>query len=133
MKNTKKELPAHIYDETNGIHYTLYGDYYLPDLMDNSPADYRTYGKWGQIKLNYLKKHKPTLYNSMLLSGTLHEYLSTLDQQARERHQRIVDQMVAQEGITEQLKGSNQMEWVRRMNAIRDTADELILHEMIFD
>ena len=90
-------------------------------------------GRWRMTRLNYLKRHKPSLYNTLLLSGKLNEHLSMLNRQAAERHQRIIDQMVAKEGITEELKSRDQMEWVRRMNAIRATADELILYEMIFD
>lgn len=125
-------LPSHIHDDENGLDYTLYGDYYLPDLLDRSREDRRPYGKWGMMRMDYLRDHRPGLFTSMLLSGQLHTHLADLDEQARERHELIVKQMAQTEGITEQLKMQDQMAWVGMMNNISAAADEIIMSELIF-
>lgn len=126
-------LPMHIHDDSNGLDYTLNGDYYLPDIIDQEQEDHRPLGKWGMMRMDYIKNHRPGLYTSMLLSGKLHTHLANLDEQARERHDFVVRQMARAEGITEHMKMLDQMEWVRRMNMIIHTADELIMAELIYN
>lgn len=113
----------------NGLNYVLTGDYYIPCLA--IPEEQRAIGRWGRIHLNYLKEHHPIRYNILLLSGKLQNYLVDLNEQAQERLELIVQQMKNAEGITEALKSTDQMAWVRAMNSIRSRAEEIILHEMI--
>ncbi len=124
-------LPLHIHDNQNGLDYTLHGDYYFPDFPE-AKARLRTYGKLGRARLNYLKNHRPCLYSHLILSGRLNDHLADTDEQANDRMEQMIAQMVRQEGITEALKAADQMEWVRRMNAITHTAEEFILAELIF-
>ena len=112
------------------IHYIRAGDYYIPDLTLSEES--RPIGKWGRMHREYLKEHKPILYNCLLLSGKLWTYLADLNQQAQDRLERIIEQMKAAEGITEVLKASDPMAWVQRMNNIRARAEEIIREEMIF-
>lgn len=126
-------LPKHIHDYSNDLDYTLHGDYYLPDLIDKDQEDHRPLGKWGMMRMDYLKEHHPGVYTYMLLNGSLHTHLADLDEQARERHERIVKQMAQVEGITEQMKMLDQMAWVGRMNNIAARADEIIRDELIFN
>ncbi len=126
-------LPLHIHDDSNGLDYTLNGDYYLPDIINQEQENHRPLGKWGMMRMDYIKNHRPGLYSSMLLSGKLHTHLADLDEQARERHDFVVRQMARAEGITEHMKMLNQMEWVRKMNMIVHTADELIMAELIYN
>lgn len=126
-------LPMHIHDDSNGLDYTLNGDYYLPDIIDHEQEDHRPLGKWGMMRMEYIKNHRPGLYSSMLLSGKLHTHLADLNEQARERHDFVVRQMARAEGITEHMKMLDQIEWVRRMNMIVHMADELIMAELIYN
>ena len=128
---TQGTLPQRIHDESNGLDYTLHGDYYFPDFPE-AKTKLRTYGKWGRARLNYLKAHRPGFYSQLIISGRLNDHLADTDEQASERMERMIAQMVRQEGITEALKAADQMEWVRRMNAISHTAEEFILAELIF-
>ena len=84
------------------------------------------------LRFNYLRKHRETLYTIMLMENTLNHHLEEIDRQAQEMEQRLISQLAQQEGITEQLKAENQMEWVARMNNIRNRADEIVLNELIF-
>lgn len=134
MLNEKIDLlPPHIHDDDNGLDYELHGDYYLPVILDPELEDHRPLGKWGMMRMNYLKEHRPGLYALMLLSGDLHTHLADLDEQARDRHQLIVKQIARTEGVTEQLKMQDQLAWVGRMNNIAARADEIIRDELIFN
>lgn len=114
----------------NGLEYTLVGDYYLPNLtLPNEP---RTIGKWGRMHRDYIKEHRPILFNRLCLDGALWTYLADLNEQAQTRLDMLINQMAAAEGITEALKDANQMEWVRRMNSIRSRAEEIILHKLVY-
>ena len=126
-------LPKRIHDDDNGLDYVLHGDYYLPVLLDPELEDHRPLGKWGMMRMDYLKEHRPLQYELLLLSGKLHTHLADLDEQARERHNIIVKQMVLSEGITEQMKMRDQLGWVGRMNNIAARADEIIRTELIFN
>lgn len=110
------------------ITYTLVGDYYLPNLT--APESPKV-GRWGMLRFNYLRKHRETLYTIMLMKGTLNPHLEEIDRQAQEMEQQLISQLAQQEGITEQLKADNQMEWVARMNSIRNRADEIVLNDLI--
>ena len=112
------------------INYIRSGDYYIPDLK--LPEESRPIGKWGRMHRDYLKEHRPILYNDLILSGQLWTYLADLNEQAQERLSLIIDQMTASEGVTEYLKVADQMAWVGAMNSIRNRAEEIILREMIY-
>ena len=112
------------------IEYIKSGDYYIPNLK--LPEEKRSIGKWGRMHREYLKEHHPIQYTNLVLSCKLWTYLSNLNEQAQERLELIMQQMKKAEGITEALKASDQMTWVRAMNSIRSRAEEIILHEMIY-
>ena len=125
------EMKKHIYDENNGLWYELIGDYYIP-VLTLSSEEQRPIGKWGRMHRDYLKEHRPILFNDLVLSGQLWTYLADLNEQAQERLSLIVEQMKASEGVTEELKTADQMAWVGAMNSIRNRAEEIILREMIY-
>ena len=114
----------------NGIDYTFVGDYYIPNLT--LLEEERSIGRYGRLHREYLKETKPHTYNDLILTGRLWTYLADLDEQAEERLNHIVRQFREKEGVTEELKKQDQMEWVRRMNSIRNRAEEIILYEMIY-
>ena len=122
------ELPTEITE--NGIHYTLNGDYYLPDI--SIPDGDKPIGKWGRMRLMFLKENKPILYNQMILNGTLQSHLVETNETANRRLEKMIPEMAAAEGIDENLKSADQMEWVRRMNSIQYRAEETILSELIY-
>ena len=126
-------LPKHITNEQTGINYTLHGDYYLPDLKLPEPEDKRPIGRWGRMHRDYLKKNKRHVFDSMLLSGKLHSYLADTDEQAHEMFDALVEQIKEDEGVTEQLKEENQMEWVQRMGNIDQQAREIVCEDLIFN
>lgn len=121
-----------IHDNANGLDYTLVNDHDLPNLTAAAPAEQHPTGRWGRLHKRYLKEHHPIRYNQLLLSGELGGYLATLDNQANEQLTLIIRQMQDAEGVTEALKAENQLEWVRRMNSIRNRAEEIIKSELIF-
>ena len=125
-------MEKRIYNEKNGIRYTLQGDYYLPDLKlpddENKPI-----GLWGQRHARYLKQNHKVLYMNLLTSGKLNSYLFDIDKQAEDMFFRLVKQMAEREGVTEQLKANNQMEWVVRMNNIRQRATEIVNGDIIYN
>ncbi len=114
----------------NGIDYILAGDYYIPDLK--LPEENRPIGRYGRLHREYLKQEHPARYSSLILTGKLWTYLADLNEQAEERLDVIIEQMKAAEGVTEELKAKNQLEWVGRMNNIRNRAEEIINSEMIY-
>ena len=122
-------MKQHIIDEKTGIPYTLHGDYYLPDL---ELPEQKPVGIWGQQHLQYLKQHRKAIYDSLLLSGKLNDHLADIDKQADGMFRRLVKQLAEKEGITEQLKATDQTEWVRRMNAVRIQATEIVNKEIIY-
>ena len=124
LKNT-------LHDSNNGLDYTLVNDHYLPNLTAVAPAEHPT-GRWGRLHKTYLKEQNPVRYNQLLLSGELSCYLAKLDKQAEEQLALTIRQMQEAEGVTEALKAANQLEWVRRMNSIRNRAEEIIKTELIF-
>lgn len=120
-----------IYDEKNGLWYELQGDYYIPCLK-LPEEEQQPIGIWGQRHLRYIKQNRKVLYLNLLTSGNLNRYLSDLDKQAEEMFSRLVKQMAEREGVTEQLKAVNQMEWVARMNNIRNRAKEVVNTDIVF-
>ena len=114
----------------NGIDYILVGDYYIPDLK--LPEEDRPIGRFGRLHREYLKQEHPARYSSLILTGKLWTYLADLNEQAEERLDLIIEQMKAAEGVTEELKARNQLEWVGRMNNIRNRAEEIIKSELIY-
>lgn len=123
-------MKQHFTDEKTGIRYTLQGDYYLPDLA--LPAEeQQPIGIWGQRHLRHLKQNRRVLYANLLTSGKLNSYLADINRQAKEIFSRLVKQMAEREGVTEQLKADNQMEWVGRMNNICSRAIEIVNNDLI--
>ena len=119
------------YDEKNGLWYELQGDYYLPCLK--LPEEEQVHiGIWGQRHLNYLRQNKRVLLSSLQISGQLNSYLADIDRQTEEMFERLVKQMAKTDGITEQLKSENQMEWVARMNNIRSRVTQIVSHYVIY-
>ena len=114
----------------NGIDYILVGDYYIPDLK--LPEENRPIGRYGRLHREYLKQEHPARYSSLILTGKLWTYLADLNEQAEERLGLIIEQMKTTEGVTEELKARNQLEWVGRMNNIRNRAEEIINSELIY-
>ena len=118
-------MKKQIYDEKNGLSYTLHGDYYLPDLGINEEES--TYGKYGIMRKQFLKEHRSARYQYLVLTGKLTEHLNQVDKEAREKVEMLVEQMAEQWGVTEELKMQDQMEWVRKMNNIKNIAEESVL------
>ena len=124
-------MDKYIYNEQNGLWYDLQGDYYLPCLK--LPKEETAHiGIFGQRHRRYLKIHRKVLYTSLLASGKLNSYLADIDRQAEEMFSRLVNQMAKAEGITEALKAADQLEWVRRMNSVRNRASEIVAKEILF-
>ena len=125
LKNT-------LHDSNNGLDYTMVNGYYLPNLTIAAPTEQHPTGRWGRLHKRYLKEQHPVRYNQLVLSGELGNYLAKLDKQAEEQLALIIRQMQEAEGVTEALKAADQLEWVRRMNSIRNRAEEIILREIVF-
>ena len=125
------EMKKHIYDESNGLWYERIGDYYIP-VLTLSSEEQCPIGKWGRMHRDYIKEHRPILFNDLILSGHLWVYLVDLNEQAQERLDTIMEQMKAADGVTEELKRTHQMEWVQRCNNIHNRAEEIILQELIY-
>ena len=123
-------MKKQIYDEKNGLSYTLHGDYYLPDLEINEEEP--TYGKYGIMRKQFLKEHRSARYQYLVLTGKLTEHLNQVDKEVREKVEMLMEQMAEQWGVTEELKMQDQMEWVRRMNNIKSVAEKMVLRKFIY-
>ena len=123
-------MKKHIYDESNGLSYTLHGDYYLPDLAVNEEES--TYGKYGMLRKQFLKEHRPARYQYLLMTGELTAHLNRVDQETREQVETLVKQMVGKQGVTEQLKMQDLMKWVGLMNNINICAEEIVLQGIVY-
>ena len=123
-------MKKQIYDEKNGMSYTLHGDYYLPDLVLDEEEP--TYGKYGMLRKQFLKEHRSARYQYLLLTGKLNEHLNQTDQEAREQVEMLMKQMAEKKGVTEELKVQDQMKWVGLMNNIKVSAEEIILKNMVY-
>ena len=120
-----------IFEEMGG-NYVRQGDYNLPCLSLPAEKENKPIGVWGQRHLHYLKQHRKVLYTNLLTSGKLNSYLADIDKQAEDMFLRLVKQMAEREGVSEQLKADNQIEWVGQMNNIRNRAMEIVNHEVIY-
>ena len=123
-------MKKQIYDEKNGLSYTLHGDYYLPDLEINEEEP--TYGKYGIMRKQFLKEHRSARYQYLVLTGKLTDHLNQVDKEVREKVEMLMEQLAEQWGVTEELKMQDQMEWVRRMNNIKNVAEEIVYKNIIF-
>ena len=123
-------MEKYIFDEKNGLHYELVGDYYLPCLTIVEPE--QPIGIGGQRRSRFLREHKKIEYMNLLTTGKLNAHLVEVDQQAQEMYDRLMNQMAVRAGITEQLKATNQMAWVQKMNAISNQVREIISTELIY-
>ena len=123
-------MKKQIYDEKNGMSYTLHGDYYLPDLVLREEEP--TYGKYGMLRKQFLKEHRSARYQYLLLTGKLNEHLNQTNQEAREQVETLMEQMTEKQGVTEELKSQDQMERVRLMNNIKASAEEMVLREILY-
>lgn len=123
-------MKKQIYDEKNGLSYTLYGDYYLLNLeiAEEEP----TYGKYEIMRKQFLKEYRSARYQYLVLTGKLTEHLNQVDKETREKVEMLVEQMAERWGVTEELKLQDQMEWVRRMNNIKTNAEEIVCKNIIF-
>ena len=120
-----------IFEEMGGT-YRQVGDYFIPNITLPDDGEYQI-GKYGCMRRSYLKEYRKILYNNYVLEGTLFKHLAEIDQICNERIENIVSAMAKQEGVTEALKAADQIEWVRRMNSIRNRAEEIVLHELVYD
>jgi len=121
-------MEKYIYNEQTGLHYELIGDYYYPCLTLPEPP---CIGIWGQRRLQYLRTNQRVLYTTMLMSDTLKAHLEEVDKSAEEMFDQLTVQLKTQEGVTEELKANSQMEWVQRMNNIRNRVSEIVYKELI--
>lgn len=127
--NYTSELPKHIHDEKNGLDYTLRGDYYLPDL--GVEPGYPL-GKYGMVRMQYLKEHRPGLYTRLLLSSKLYDDLHQVDAQAQHLLDTMIPQMAKDAGVTERMKMTDQLRWVGMMNALKAQIEEIIWSEIVY-
>lgn len=124
-------MKQHFTDEKTGISYTLQGDYYLPDLA--LPAEeQQPIGVWGQRHVRYIREHRKALYTGLLLNGKLNSYLADLNEQAEDMFFRLVKELAEKENVTEELKATNMMLWVQKMNNIRNRAMEIVNADIIY-
>ena len=120
-----------LFEELGGT-YRREGDYFVPDLsLPSDDAEIRI-GKYGRMRKRFLKEHRPALYANLLLSGTLTKHLAEIDRSCLDRLENIETSLMKQEGLTESLKASDQMEWVRQRNSIHDRAEEVVLTELVY-
>ena len=113
------------------LNYICCGNYYIPDIR--LPEESRPIGRWGRMHRDYIKEHRPILFNDLCLKGNLWTYLADLNEQAQNRLELIIEQMKVFEGVTEDMKQHDQMAWVGTMNSIRNRAEEIVLREMIYE
>lgn len=125
-------MDKYIYDENNGLWYELKNDYYIPCLTLPEEGN-KPIGIWGQRHKEFLKEHRKATYATMLMKGKLNTYLADIDRQAQERFETLTEQMKQAQGISEQLKAENALEWVGRMNNIRACAMEIVNNEIIYN
>ena len=127
-----KELKEKFVDERTGIEYRLVGDYYIPNITIPKVRRTGNIGKYGRLKLNYMKKYRIPEYTEMLLSNELISYLLDIEDECKEKLDILIKQMAEKEKVTEELKANNQMAWVQKMNNIKNRAEEIIINEIIY-
>lgn len=130
MKNS--ELKERFIDDKTGIEYIRKGDYYYPNLVDSASVKANELGKYGKLRLKFLLEHKKTEYTCLWLDNKLRSHLLEIDKTANERFNLLMKQFAEQENITEELKANNQMEWVCRMNNIKNRVEEIVFNELIY-
>lgn len=123
-------MERHKIDKRTGLRYELQGDYYV--VAGEDDAERLSISIWGQRHLQWLKQNRRVTYTNLLTIGKLYDYLQDIDTHANEQFDLLIRQMAKAEGVTEQMKAENQMEWVGRMNSIRSRAEEVILHELLY-
>ena len=126
------ELPKTKIDERTGIEYRLVRDYYIPNITIPKARRTGNIGKYGRLKLSYMRKYKTPEYTEMLLSNELKSYLLDIEDECKDKLELLIKQMAEKENVTEELKVNNQLEWVARMNNIKNRAEEIILNEIIY-
>ena len=117
--------------EQHGGSYTKVGNYLLPNLTIDE-SEQQPIGKYGRMRKHYLKEHRPVLYTNLLVTGNSDKHLATIDEACEKRMELLISQMAKREGVTEALKATDQLEWVRRMNSIQNRAEEIVLHELVY-
>ena len=122
-------MEKYIYDESTGLCYELHGNYYLPCV---TVPERKPVGVWGRRYRKYLKEYRNITYTAMMLAGALDDHLAEIDRHAEEMLYRLIKQMAEQEGITEQLKARDPMEWARQMNSVRNRVVEIVITDMIY-
>ena len=127
---TKQMLPKEIFDTKNGLTYILNGNYYIP--LIEAPHDDRPIGKYGRMRMQYLKEHRPVLYNNMILTGKLHPHLAEVDECCINMKLTLMAETAKRQGVTEELKARDQMTWVGMMNNIDNSVEEFILSEYVY-
>lgn len=127
-----KELKERFIDERTGIEYTLQGDYYIPNIAMPKARRTGNIGKYGILKLNYMKKYKIPEYTEMLLNNELKSYLLDIEDECKEKLTTLIKQMAEKENITEDLKANNQMLWIQSMNNIKNRVEEIIINKVIY-
>ena len=127
-----KELKERFIDEKTGIEYTLQGDYYIPNITIPKARRTGVIGKYGRLKLNYMKKYKIPEYTEMLLNNELKSYLLDIEDECKAKIDILIKQMAEKENVNEELKANNQIEWVQNMNNIKSRVEEIVLNEVIY-
>lgn len=126
------ELKDRFIDEKTKIEYIRVGDYYIPNLTLPKPRRTGNIGKYGRLKLNYMKKHNIPEYTEMLLNNELKSYLLDIEDECKNKIEILIKQMAENQDITEELKANNQLEWIGKMNSIKQSAEEIVLNELIY-
>lgn len=126
------ELKDRFIDEKTKIEYVRVGDYYIPNLTLPKPRRTGNIGKYGRLKLNYMKKHNIPEYTEMLLNNELNSYLLGIEDECKNKIETLIEQIAESENVTEELKANNQLEWVGKMNSIKQSAEEIVLNELIY-
>jgi hypothetical protein len=126
------ELKDRFIDEKTKIEYIRVGDYYIPNLTLQKPRRTGNIGKYGRLKLSYMKKHNILEYTEMLLNNELNSYLLDFEDECKNKIEILIKHMAEKENITEELKATNQLEWVGKMNSIKQSAEEIVLNELIY-
>ena len=130
MKN--EELKESYIDEKTGIEYRLVGDYYLPNISIPKARRTGNIGKYGRMKLRYMKEFKKVEYSKMLINNELSSYLLDIEDECNLKIENLIKELAKKENITEELKASNQMEWVQKMNNVKNIAEEIVCNEFIY-
>ena len=130
-----KKLKETFVDEKTRIQYKLVGDYYIPNISipkENVETIYKDIGKYGRLRLTFLKENNKTLYQELLLDNKLHEHLVKINEETKSKINELINLLSKQENVNENLKENNQLEWVKRMNNIKNRAEEIALNEIIY-